>query len=115
MSRDGPSRPSCDGAGDGSWVDVHQLGCFLQLAADLHVGRAADALGMEPRMLAAAVCHLEEEIGVELVDWGGRPLRLTAAGERLLAPARVLMRSIEDWSRRVWLHRRRGDRPGWPG
>lgn len=98
---------------DGDWLDLHGLGCFLQVTRDRHVGRAADALGMETAMVSAAVRQLEGQLGVELVVWGSRPVRLTPAGAQLVEPARHLIRGVEHWSWTVWVHRHLTDRgPG---
>lgn len=94
---------------DGDWLDLHVLRCFLQVARERNVPRAADALGMETAMVSGAVRQLEDDLGVELVVWGSRPLRLTPAGTHLVLPARHLVTGVEHWSWTVWLHRHRNE------
>ena len=54
--------------------------------------RAAGALDVAQPSLSEGVHRLERELGVPLFERAGRTVRLTAAGEALLGPARQLLR-----------------------
>ena len=54
--------------------------------------RAAAALDVAQPSLSEGVHRLERELGVHLFERAGRSVRLTAAGEALLGPARQLLR-----------------------
>ena len=54
--------------------------------------RAAAALDVAQPSLSEGVHRLERELGVHLFERAGRTVRLTAAGEALLGPARQLLR-----------------------
>lgn len=56
--------------------------------ADLHLPRAADALGIPLASLHTTIDRLEEEVGHPLIERRGMPWRLTPAGVLLLDEAR---------------------------
>jgi len=56
--------------------------------------RAADELGVAQPSLSQSIAALEKKIGVELFHRLGRGVRLTAAGEALLEPARQILRDF---------------------
>ena len=64
---------------------------FLAVAEELHFGRAAARLHMTQPPLTQAVAQLERLLGVRLFDRTKRSVRLTAAGDALVAPARELL------------------------
>ncbi|MFC0339114.1 DNA-binding transcriptional regulator, LysR family [Kushneria avicenniae] len=57
--------------------------------------RAAEAIHKSPSSINHAVHKLETQLGVQLLDTGGRQLRLTEAGEMLLRRARQLLESAD--------------------
>ncbi len=57
--------------------------------------RAAEAIHKSPSSIHHAVHKLETQLGVQLLDTGGRQLRLTEAGEMLLRRARQLLESAD--------------------
>ncbi|CAL9527034.1 LysR family transcriptional regulator [Streptomyces sp. enrichment culture] len=70
-------------------LDLAQVRAFTVAAALGHFGRAAGELGITQQALSKRVARLEARLGVRLLDRGdGRGVRLTAAGERFLGPAR---------------------------
>ncbi|MEU2181336.1 LysR family transcriptional regulator [Streptomyces thermolilacinus] len=70
-------------------LDLAQVRAFTVAAGLRHFGRAAGELGITQQALSKRVARLEARLGVRLLDRGdGRGVRLTAAGERFLGPAR---------------------------
>ena len=64
---------------------------LLALAAEHHFGRAAETCGVTQQTLSAGIKHLEERLGVLLVQRGSRFQGFTPEGERVLAYARRIV------------------------
>ncbi len=73
---------------------IRQIHYLLALAKTGHFGRAAEACHVSQPALSSAIQHLEEELGVTLVQRGQRYQGFTPEGERLLRWARIL---ASDW------------------
>lgn len=58
------------------------------------LGRAADRLGTTQSALSHQIRGIEEQAGVELFVRGTKPLRLSAAGRRLLAAAEAILPQV---------------------
>ena len=69
---------------------IDKLEFILALARERHFGRAAEACGVTQPTLSAGVKHLEEQMGVLLVNRGSRFQSFTPEGERVL-----------EWARRI--------------
>ncbi len=69
-------------------LDLAQLRAFVATAEELHFGRAAQRLFLTQQALSKRIARLEKELGVELFSRRHRAVELTAAGRRLLEPAR---------------------------
>jgi DNA-binding transcriptional LysR family regulator len=69
---------------------IDKLDYILALAREKHFGRAAEACGVTQPTLSAGVKHLEEQMGVLLVNRGSRFQGFTPEGRRVL-----------DWARRI--------------
>lgn len=69
---------------------IDKLEYFMVLARERHFGRAAAELGITQPTLSAGLKHLEEQLGVVLVQRGSRFQALTPEGQRVL-----------EWSRRI--------------
>ncbi|MCQ2004131.1 LysR substrate-binding domain-containing protein [Rhizobium sp. NRK18] len=69
-------------------MTFEQLTIFVAVAERQHVTRAADALGLTPSAVSAAIKALENFYNVSLFDRVGRGIRLTRAGVIFLQEAR---------------------------
>ena len=65
-----------------------QLRCFIAVAEDLNLRRAARRLNMTQPPLTRHIQALEQQVGAQLLDRTGRALRLTPAGQSLERSAR---------------------------
>ncbi len=72
-------------------MELQQLTAFLAVAEELHFGRAAERLYMAQPPLSRVIQQLERDLGARLFERTTRTVRLTAAGEALLAPAREVI------------------------
>ncbi|GGQ81727.1 LysR family transcriptional regulator [Kitasatospora griseola] len=71
--------------------DLGQLRAFVTVADQRHFGRAAQQLAISQQALSKRIARLEQELDTRLLDRGPAAVRLTAAGERLLDPARTAL------------------------
>ena len=76
-------------------MDLRRLTLFLAVADNGGFSRAADALGISQPAVSQAVRELEGELGTALFHRLGRSVRLTAAGEALVGPARQALRDVD--------------------
>jgi LysR family hydrogen peroxide-inducible transcriptional activator len=67
---------------------------FLALTERGSFREAADACGVSQPTLSVQLAKLEGELGVQLVERGGKGARLTPAGERAVGPANRLMQAM---------------------
>ncbi|HEX7132199.1 MAG TPA: LysR family transcriptional regulator, partial [Iamia sp.] len=65
------------------------------MADHRHFGRAAEACFVSQPTLSTQLKKLETELGVELVERNPRHVLLTAAGERVVERARIILREAE--------------------
>ncbi|WP_030611163.1 LysR family transcriptional regulator [Streptomyces sclerotialus] len=72
-------------------MELRHLSGFVAVAEELHFGRAAERLHIAQSPLSQQIRLLERDLGATLFDRTTRSVRLTAAGQALLEPARSLL------------------------
>jgi DNA-binding transcriptional LysR family regulator len=72
-------------------MELRNVHAFLAVAEEMHVGRAAERLGVNQPTLSRQVAALERVLGVPLFDRGRRRLTLTPAGAEFLCGAKDLV------------------------
>lgn len=71
-------------------VNLHNLECFLVVAEELNITRAAEILFISQQAVSSNIKRLEEEYNIQLFE--RKPvMRLTLAGERMVAYAKNLL------------------------
>jgi DNA-binding transcriptional LysR family regulator len=78
-------------------IDFTRLKYFVAVADELHFKRAADKLMMTPPPLSKQIKLLEKELGGPLFERGYHEVRLSPLGQRLVGPAREILRQVEDF------------------
>ncbi|HEX4866228.1 MAG TPA: LysR substrate-binding domain-containing protein [Acidimicrobiales bacterium] len=73
-------------------MDLRQVANVVAVVDHGGFTKAAAAVPISQPALSQSVRALERELGIELFDRIGRGVRLTAAGEAFLGPARALLR-----------------------
>ncbi|WP_336631629.1 MULTISPECIES: LysR family transcriptional regulator [unclassified Microbacterium] len=77
-------------------MDVRHLSVFVAVAQEMSFTRAADRLLLAQSAVSTTVRELERELGVDLFDRSHRQIRLTGAGEELLARSRDVLERMRD-------------------
>ena len=82
-------------------MELRQVQTFRAVAEELSFSRAAARLGYVQSSVSVQVGALERELGVPLFDRLGRRIRLTDAGEVMLANSRKLLALAEETKQAV--------------
>lgn len=77
-------------------MDERRLRYFLAVVEEGSGTRAATRLHVAQPTLSQAIRSFETELGVELFHRVGRSMRLSAAGEALVGPARRALRTMDE-------------------
>lgn len=78
-------------------LDFTRLKYFVAVADELHFKRAADRLQITPPPLSKQIKLLERELGGALFERNYHEVRLTPLGERLIGPARDILRQVDEF------------------
>lgn len=84
---------------------IRQLEYLVTLARERHFARAAEACCVSQPALSSAIRHLEEELGVSIVERGQKFVGLTEDGERILGWARQTLAAWEGLKQEAALSR----------
>lgn len=76
-------------------MTLEQLRIFVAVAGELHMTRAAEALGITQSAASAAVAALEARHAIKLFDRVGRGIELSEAGRAFLPEARAVLAGAE--------------------
>ena len=82
-------------------METRELRYFVAVAEEMHVGRAAQRLGIAQPPLSRAIAQLERRLGAELFIRGPRGVTLTTAGQTLLDEGRAALAAVEAAERRT--------------
>jgi len=74
---------------------IRQIHYLLALAKTRHFGRAAEISHVSQPALSTAIQHLEEELGITIIQRGQRFEGFTEEGDRVLQWARILAQNWE--------------------
>lgn len=77
-------------------MEIADLRCFLVVAQDANLRRAALGLHQSPSALSKAIRRLEDSLNTRLFDRVGKSLRLNAQGERLRSQAHQMVRWADE-------------------
>ena len=77
-------------------MELRHLRYFVAVAEEKNFTRAAERLHIAQPPLSRQIQQLEEELGVQLIEKGSRPLRLTEAGRFFHAHAQELLAKAAD-------------------
>ncbi|KZE25875.1 LysR family transcriptional regulator [Crenobacter luteus] len=85
-------------------MELRHLRYFVTVAEEGNITRAAEKLHIAQPPLSRQIQQLEDELGVQLLERGARPLKLTEAGQFFYAHALQLLsqtRELEAMTRRI--------------
>ena len=82
-------------------MNFRTLELFCTIAERRSFSQAAEIHDLTQSAVSQAIQHLEESVGVQLIDRSKRPLLLTAAGKRYLSGLQTILRSYEHLQREV--------------
>ncbi len=77
-------------------MELRHLRYFVAVAEEKNFTRAAERLHIAQPPLSRQIQQLEEELAVQLIEKGSRPLRLTEAGRFFYAHAQELLAKAAD-------------------
>lgn len=77
-------------------MNLRDLRYLVAVADHRHFGRAADACFVSQPTLSTQLKKLERELGVELIERNPGHIMMTAAGEKVVERARVMLKEADD-------------------
>ena len=82
-------------------MELRQLKYFIVVAQELHFGRAAQRLHLSQPALSKQIRALENNLDVLLLERTKHWVKLTPAGQKLLARVREARHQIKDYGVRM--------------
>ena len=82
-------------------MEIRQLKSFREVVREGSFTAAAKVLHMTQPAISLHIKALEEELGARLLDRDGRGVRLTPAGDALLASADAALAHLEEAARHI--------------
>lgn len=82
-------------------MDIRRLQCFLAVAFEGNLTRAAESLFLSQSALSGQIKQLEDELEYPLFERQARGMTLTPEGEALLPYARSAIQAMEDFKTRA--------------
>jgi DNA-binding transcriptional LysR family regulator len=89
-------------------MELRQLRYFLAVARTMNFTRAAEEMHIAQPPLSRQISHLEDELGVRLIDRDARPMRLTSSGEFFRERAQEIVSRVERLKKETVTHGRSG-------
>lgn len=77
-------------------LNVHRMRLLREVASRGSIASAADALYLTPSAVSQQLAVLERETGVQLLERVGRGVRITPAGEALVAHTERVLQALEE-------------------
>ena len=89
-------------------MELRQLRYFLAVARTMNFTRAAEEMHIAQPPLSRQISHLEDELGVRLIDRDTRPMQLTSSGEFFRDRAEEIVSRVERLKKETVSHGRSG-------
>lgn len=86
-------------------MDTEQLRCVLTILQEGTYLGAADSLHRSQSSVSKSIQKLEEELGVEIFERTTRRIRLTPAGEDVVAYAKIILENMDELLQAMEYHR----------
>ena len=77
-------------------MDLGSLSAFVKIVQSGSFTKAADALGSHKAHISRSLAHLEQELGIKLLERTTRRVRLTDVGQQVYDQALGIMASVAD-------------------
>ena len=89
-------------------MELRQLRYFLAVARTMNFTRAAEEMHIAQPPLSRQISHLEDELGVRLIDRDARPMQLTSSGIFFRERAEEIVSRVERLKKETVSHGRSG-------
>jgi DNA-binding transcriptional LysR family regulator len=77
-------------------MDIARLKALKELASRRTIAAVANALCLTPSAVSQQISHLEDEVGLKLIERQGRGVKLTHAGELLVAHTGRMLHILDE-------------------
>jgi len=94
-------KPPLDPATFGNRIRLRHIQCFVAVAREQHLGKAAERLALSQPAVSKTLLELEQLLGVRLVERGRFGARLTPEGQAFLTHAVTMLDALDDARRAV--------------